>query len=71
MKFAQVAKLLTTLTHHDVKFAWTSSHLIAFNTLKSTLLESPILHYQDPAKWYIMYTDASDDALWSSVVTGT
>ena len=33
-KFAHIAKLLTTLDHHDVKFAWTSSHLTAFNTLK-------------------------------------
>ena len=42
------------------KFTWTSSHLTAFNTLKSALLEAPILHY--PSKCYIVYTDASDDA---------
>ena len=28
----------------------------------STLLEAPILHYTDPSKCYIVYTDASDDA---------
>ena len=38
---------LTALTHHDAKFAWTLSHLTAFNTLKSALLGAPILHYPD------------------------
>ena len=45
-----------------MKFAWTSSYLTAFNTLKSTLVKAPILHYPDPSKCYIVYTDASDDA---------
>ena len=57
-----IAKLLTALTHHDVKLIWTSSHLTAFNTLKSPLPEAPILYYPDPSKHYIVYTDASDDA---------
>ena len=60
--FAHIAKPLTALIHHDAKFAWTSSHLTAFNTLKSALLEVPILHYPDPSKYYIVYMDASDDA---------
>ena len=59
--FAHIAKPLTALTHHDAKFAWTSSHLTAFNTLKSALLEAPILHYPDPSKHNLVYTDASDD----------
>ena len=60
--FACIAKLLTALTCHDAKFAWTSSHLTAFNTLKSALLEAPILHYPDPSKHYIVYMDASNNA---------
>ena len=60
--FAHIAKLLTGLTCHDAKFVWTSTHLTAFNTVKSTLLEAPILHYQDPSNCYTVYTDASDDA---------
>ena len=35
--FVWIAKPLTTCTHHNAKFAWTSSHLVAFNTLKSAL----------------------------------
>ena len=60
--FAQIGKPLMALTHHDMRFAWTSTHLTAFNTLKSALLEAPILHYPDPSKHFIEYTDASDDA---------
>ena len=30
--------------------------------LKDAIIQAPILHYPDPAKKYIVYTDASDDA---------
>ena len=59
--FAQISKPLTALKHHDAKFDWTPSHHAAFNTLKSTLIEAPILHYPDPSKCYIVYTDASHE----------
>ena len=59
--FAHIAKPLTALSHYDAKYAWTSSHLAAFNTLKSTLLEEPIIHYPEPSKHYTVYMDASDD----------
>ena len=52
---------MTGLTQHDAKFAWTSNHLTAFNTLKSALLEATIFHYPDPSKYYVVYMDASDD----------
>ena len=59
--FAQIAKPLTALTCHDAKFTWSPGHHTAFNTLKSTLLEAPILHYPDPSKCHIVYTDGPDD----------
>ena len=59
--FACLAKPLTALIHQEAPFAWTPSHLTAFNTLKSALLEAPIPHYPDPSKCYIVYMDASDD----------
>ena len=59
---ACIAKPLTALTCHDAKFSWRSGHHIAFNALKSTLLEGPILHYPVPSKCYIVYTDAPYDA---------
>ena len=30
--------------------------------LKEAITQAPILHYPDPAKKYIVYTDAMDDA---------
>ena len=30
--------------------------------LKESVAQAPILCYLDPTKWYIVYTDASDDA---------
>ena len=60
--FAWIAKPLTALTSHDMKSDWTSGHHAAFTTLKSALMEVPILHYWDPSKCYTIYTDVSDDA---------
>ena len=57
-----MAKLLTILTHHEAKFEWTSVHHTAFMTLKEAIIQALILCYPDPARRYIVYTDASDDA---------
>ena len=58
----KIAKLLTLLTHQPVKFDWTPTHHEAFLHLKESITQAPILHYPDPNKRYIVYTDASDDA---------
>ena len=50
------------LTHQQVKFGWTSTHHTGFLDLKEVIIQAPILHYLDPNKKYIVYTDASDDA---------
>ena len=50
------------LTQQQVKFEWTSVHYNAFLHLKEAIVQTPTLHYPDPHKKYIVYTDASDDA---------
>ena len=50
------------LTQQQVKFEWTPMHHTAFLHLKGSNNKAPILHYPDPDKKYIVYTDASDDA---------
>ena len=50
------------LTSQQVKIDWTSTHHTAFLNLKEAITQAPILHYPDPNKKYIVYTDASDDA---------
>ena len=61
-----IAKPLTLLTCQQAKFEWTPTHHNAFLTLMGTpllsVIQAPILHYPDPKKCYIVYTDASDDA---------
>ena len=52
---------MTLLTHQQAKFEWTPAHHNAFLTLKESFIQAPILHYADPKKCYIVYTDASDD----------
>ena len=50
------------LTQQQVKFEWTHTHHTAFLNLKEVIIQAPILHYPDPNKKYIVYTDASDDS---------
>ena len=57
----KIAKPLTLLTR-QVKFDWTPEHQEAFLHLKEAIVQAPILHYPNPNKPYIVYTDASDDA---------
>ena len=38
------------------------THHEAFLKLKESIIAAPILHYPDPSKRYIIYTDTSDDA---------
>ena len=60
--FTKIAKPLTLLTRQQVKFEWTPDHQTAFIHLKSTIVQASILHYPNPNKTYILYTDTSDDA---------
>ena len=45
-----------------MKFDWTPEHHATFLHLKEAIVQAPILHYPDPNKKYIVYTDASNDA---------
>ena len=60
--FAKIAKPLTLLTRQQVKFNWTLGHHTAFLHLKEAIIQTPILHYPNHNKRYIVYTDGSDDA---------
>ena len=44
-----------------MKFEWNPAHQEAFLKLKDSIIQAPILHYPNPNKRYIVYTDASDD----------
>ena len=59
--FAKIAKPLSLLTRQQVKFEWMPEHHTTFLCLKEAIVQAPILHYPNPDKRYIVYTDASDD----------
>ena len=59
--FAKIAKPLTFLTRQQVKFEWIPIHHTTFLHLNEAIVQAPILHYPNPDKKYIVYTDASDD----------
>ena len=59
--FAKIAKPLILLTWQQMKFDWTPTHHEAFLKLKESIITAPMLHYPDPNKRYVVYTDASGD----------
>ena len=60
--FMKMAKPLTLLTLHKAKFEWNPTHHTVFMMLKEAIIQAPILCYPDPARRYIVYMDALDDA---------
>ena len=59
--FTKIANPLTLLTRQQVKFNWTPEHQEAFIHLKEAIVQAPILHYPNPNKTYIIYTDVFDE----------
>ena len=57
--FSKTAAPLTELLKKDKNFEWTQKENIAFDTLKSGIVSAPILISPDPAKAYVVTTDAS------------
>ena len=68
--FAALPRPLTKLTCKDKLFEWTHECQKAFNTLKESLCDQPILKYADTQKGYTLYTDASKYG-WAGVLTQT
>ena len=61
--FSKIAKPLNALTRKHAKFNWTAEAQSAFDTLKQSLLEAPVLAFPDISKPFKLYTDASQYAL--------
>ena len=60
--FSKIDEPLTLLTRQQVKVEWTPVHHTSFLHLKEAIVLAPILHYPNPDKKYIVYTNASHDA---------
>ncbi len=65
--YSTTAKPLSRLTKKDLPFEWNATADKAFCLLRDLLQEPPILIYPDPAKPYVLFTDASKVA-WGAVL---
>jgi hypothetical protein len=61
--YSKITTPLTTLTCKDKPLSWNPMAQAAFDTLKMAFTSAPILIHPDPAKPFIVETDASDFAL--------
>ena len=57
--FASIAKPLTLLTKNDVPFEWKQEQQKAFETLRDSLINAPVLAHYDPKLPIEVRTDAS------------
>jgi hypothetical protein len=57
--FGIISRPLTDLLKKNVVFQWTSNHDVAFNTLKTALVQAPVLSLPDFSKTFYIETDAS------------
>ena len=62
-KFSEIAKPLHKLTEKNQPFLWSPECDKAFETLKKSMVESPILAHLDFTKPFVLDTDASDTAI--------
>ncbi|GBN56825.1 Retrovirus-related Pol polyprotein from transposon 297 [Araneus ventricosus] len=67
---SDVARPLSNLTKKTYLWRWEQEELKAFNTLKQLLVSPPFLKDCDPAKNYIIRTDASNFALGDVLAQG-
>ena len=61
--FAKIAEPLNKLTRKDTVFNWNEACQQAFDTLKTALIEAPILAYPDFNLHFELYVDASNDGI--------
>ena len=66
--FADIARLLISLTKKKITFNWTKQFQEEFQFLKERFIKEPILKYPNPKKLYVLFTDASKYA-WVCVLT--
>ena len=68
--FAEVTKCLNDQTKKGKEFHWTEECQQDFDTLKSNLINAPIMRYPDFKKPFILTTDALNSALGAVLSQG-
>ena len=63
VNFSETITPLTRLTQKGTKFLWGPEHQQAFDTLKLTFTQAPVLTHFDPVNLIVIEMDASDYAI--------
>lgn len=66
--FSTVVLPLTKLLPKEVKFAWNSHCDDAFATIKTMVMNSPVLSTPDFDIFFVLYADASDSGVGGLLV---
>ncbi|KAL5854909.1 hypothetical protein ACOSQ4_004711 [Xanthoceras sorbifolium] len=61
--FSSIASPLTTLLHKNVRFKWNDKCQVAFDRLKTMLVEASVLIQPVSGKDFVIYSDASHNGL--------
>jgi hypothetical protein len=68
--YAQLAKPLTDLLRKDIPWEWTDAQQSAFDAIKKSLMNAPILALPDHRKPFSVVCDASDFAIGCALLQG-
>ncbi|GKG12469.1 putative reverse transcriptase domain-containing protein, partial [Tanacetum coccineum] len=61
--FSKISKPLTSLTQKNQKHEWGEEQEAAFQTLKNSLCDAPVLPLPDGVEDFVVYCDASNQGL--------
>ena len=62
-QYVTIAQPLYSLLVKDMAWEWNAERALAFDQLKTALIQAPLLAHPDPAKPFILTTDASSTAV--------
>ena len=67
-RYAELARYLDEITGKHAHFSWNESRQKSFESLKSALLNAPVLQLADTSRPFILHTDASDLAIGAVLI---
>lgn len=66
----ELCEPLRQLTHHDSLWEWSERHEQAFNKIRDTIAQTPVLKYYNPTEQLVLQCDASESGLGAALMQG-